>query len=127
MDKEGLRGLHDTPRATFSASSPPVCVLSRSVVSDSLWPHGLQPTRLFCPWDFPGKNTGVGCHFLQGIFPTQGWNPNFLNWQVDSLSLAPPGKSISSCLPPNYEHSPQCTKFVSIPHNFQQSAQVLTT
>ena len=38
-----------------------------SVVSDSLWPY--------YPWDFPGKNTGVGCHFLcQGIFPTQGWN-----------------------------------------------------
>ena len=42
---------------------------------DSLWPHGLQPTRLLCPWDFPGKDTGVGCHFLlQGIFPTQGSN-----------------------------------------------------
>ena len=37
---------------------------SRSIVSDSLQPHGLQPTRLFCPWDFPGKNTGVGCHCL---------------------------------------------------------------
>ena len=37
---------------------------SRSVVSDSLWPHGLQPTRLLCPWDFPGKSTGVGCHCL---------------------------------------------------------------
>ena len=34
---------------------------SRSVVSDSLWPHGLQPTRLLHPWDFPGKSTGVGC------------------------------------------------------------------
>ena len=33
-------------------------------MSDSLQPHGLQPTRLLCPWDFPGKNTGVGCHFL---------------------------------------------------------------
>ena len=29
-----------------------------------LWPHGLQPTRLLCRWDFPGKYTGVGCHFL---------------------------------------------------------------
>ena len=48
---------------------------SRSVVSDSLWPHGLQPTRLLSPWDSPGKSTGVGCHFLlQGIFPTQGSN-----------------------------------------------------
>ena len=37
---------------------------SCSVMSDSSWPHGLQPTRLLRPWDFPGKNTGVGCHFL---------------------------------------------------------------
>ena len=39
---------------------------------DSLRPHGLQPTRLLHPWDFPGKRTGVGYHcLLQGIFPTQ--------------------------------------------------------
>ena len=37
---------------------------SRSVVSDSVRPHGLQPTRLLHPWDFPGKSTGVGCHCL---------------------------------------------------------------
>ena len=37
---------------------------SHSVMSDSLRPHGLQPTRLLCPWDFPGKSTGVGCYFL---------------------------------------------------------------
>ena len=37
---------------------------SRSVMSNSLWPHGLQPTRLLCPWDFLGKSTGVGCHCL---------------------------------------------------------------
>ena len=49
--------------------------VSPSVVSDSLWPHGLQPTRLLCPWNSPSRNTGVGCHFLlQGIFPTQGSN-----------------------------------------------------
>ena len=42
---------------------------------DSWWPHGPQPTRFPCPWDFPGKDTGVGRHFLlQGIFPTQGSN-----------------------------------------------------
>ena len=46
---------------------------SCSVVSDSLWHYGLQPPRLLQPWDFPGLNTGVSCHFLlQGIFPTQG-------------------------------------------------------
>ena len=49
--------------------------VSLSVVSESLGPHGLQPTRLFCPWNSPGKNTGAGCHFLlQGIFPTQRSN-----------------------------------------------------
>ena len=49
-----------------------VCVcISCSVVSDSLQPQGLQPSRLLCPWDSPGKNTGVGCHsLLQGIFLT---------------------------------------------------------
>ena len=51
------------------------CAQSRSCA----WlcdPHALEPTRLLCPWNFPGKNTGVGCHFLpQEIFPTQGSNP----------------------------------------------------
>ena len=50
--------------------------VSCSVMSDSLQPHGLQPARLLCPWNSPGKNTGVGCHpLLQGIFLTQGSNP----------------------------------------------------
>ena len=45
-------------------------------MSNSLRSHGLQPTGLLCPWDFPGYSTGVDCHFLlQGIFPTQGSNP----------------------------------------------------
>ena len=45
------------------------------MVSDSLWPHGLQPVRLLCPWDFPGKNTAVVCHaLLQRVFLTQGSN-----------------------------------------------------
>ena len=38
--------------------------VSCSVMPNPLWPHGLQPTRLLCPWHFPGKDTGVGCHFL---------------------------------------------------------------
>ena len=42
--------------------------------------HGLQPIRLLCPWDSPGKNTGVGCHsLLQEIFPTQGSNLGLLH------------------------------------------------
>ena len=49
-------------------------VLSRSVVSDSVRPCGLEPTSLLCPWDFPGKNIGVDCHsFLQGIFQSRDW------------------------------------------------------
>ena len=48
------------------------CSVSHSVVSDSLWPHGLEPSSLLCPWSSPGKNTGVGCHTVpQGIFLTQ--------------------------------------------------------
>ena len=43
---------------------------------DAFRPYGLLPARVLCWWNFPGKNTGVGCHFLlQGIFPTPGSNP----------------------------------------------------
>ena len=50
-------------------------VMYTSVMSDPLGPHGLQSTRLLCPRDSSGKNTGVGCHsLLQGIFLTQGSN-----------------------------------------------------
>ena len=63
------------------------CVFSLSVVSDSFWYH--EPARLLCPWNFPSKNTGVGCHFLlQGIFSTEELNPHLLrllHWQVNSL------------------------------------------
>ena len=40
---------------------------SSSVMSHSLQPHGLQPTMLLCPWDFPGKSTGGGCHRLPWV------------------------------------------------------------
>ena len=52
----------------------------------TLRPYGLQPTRLPCPWNSPGKNTEAGSHsLLQGLFPTQGL-------QADSLPSEPPGK-----------------------------------
>ena len=71
-------------------------------MSDSLLPHGLQPTRFLCPGDFPGKNTGVGYYFLlQGIFLTQGLNPCLLHWQVDSSPLVPPGKPKRLCEAPS--------------------------
>ena len=53
-------------------------------------------SRFLCPWDPPGRNTGMGCQaLLQGIFPTQGSNPHLrspvrlLHWQEDSLPLVP--------------------------------------
>ena len=69
--------------------------VSHSLVSDSLQPHGLQPTRLLYPWNSPGKNNGVGCHSLfQRIFPTQGSNPGPPALQADSLLSEPPGKPL---------------------------------
>ena len=65
---------------------------SHSVMSDSLRPHGLKPTRLRCPWDFPGKGTRVRCHFLlQGIFPTQGSNPGLLHCRQTLYPLSRQG------------------------------------
>ena len=55
-------------------------VLSRSVVSDSPQPRGLQPARLLCPWNPPGQYTGVSSRsLLQGIFPAQELNPRLLH------------------------------------------------
>ena len=56
-----------------------------------LWHHELQRTRLLCPWDFPGENPGVGCHFLlQGIVPTQESNRGLVSPALleDSLPWA---------------------------------------
>ena len=68
---------------------------SCSVVSDSL----PQPIRLLHPWNFLGKSTGVGCHFLlQGIFPTWGSNPGSPALWADTLLSEPPGN------PPRYTY-----------------------
>ena len=57
----------------------------------------LTPTRLLCLWDFPGRNTRGGCHFLlQGIFPTQGSNTPSPAWQTDSLALSHLGSPLGS-------------------------------
>ena len=69
-----------------------VCLIV-SVVSDSLQPYGLQPTRLLCPLNSLGKNTRVGSHsLLQGIFPTQRQNPGLLHCRQIALPSEPPGK-----------------------------------
>ena len=64
-----------------------VCV-SCSVVSDSLRPHGLYLARFLCPWDSPGKSTGLGSHsLLQRIFPTLGLNLGLLHCRQILFSL----------------------------------------
>ena len=68
-----------------------MCVGAQSYLS--LCNPWTEPARLLSPWDFPGKNTGVGCRFLlQGIIQTRGLNPRVLHWQAGSLPLMPPGK-----------------------------------
>ena len=72
----------------------------RSVVSDSLWTCGLQPTRLLCPWDSPGKSTRMGCHLLQRIFLTQGLNlglPNCRQMLYHLSYQGCPSNFINSC------------------------------
>ena len=76
--------IYRTWRAWKRVCSAELCLrvmfVSCPVVSDPLQPHGLQPTRLLCPRNSLGKNSGAGCHFLlQGIFSTQGSNLGLLH------------------------------------------------
>ena len=68
------------PGTEGESGRAPVCTRAHPVLSDSLRTRGLQPARLLCPWDSPGKGTGVGCHtLLQEIFLTQGSNQCLLH------------------------------------------------
>ena len=79
--------------------------------------HGAMD-RLLCPWDFPGKNPGVGFHFLlQCIFPAQGLNLHLLHWQEDSLPLSLLG---TSCV---YAYIPS---LLPLPPRSIPSLQVIT-
>ena len=76
-------------------------VMSKSFVTPlTVAVVGLQPTRLLCPWDFPGENTGVGCRFLlQSIFLTQGSNPGLQHcWQILYLWATREEFYISTCI-----------------------------
>ena len=79
------------PDSCSKAISPPTSVCQSLSRFRLLLPHGLQPARLLCPWDSPGKNTGVGCHFLLQTFflistvylvtaPRTGWESLHLTW-----------------------------------------------
>ena len=77
---------------SFSLYCMSGCMLSYSVVSNPLRPHGLQPARLLCPWDFPGKNIGVSCCFsLHEIVPTQGSNLGLLHCKQILYNLSRQG------------------------------------
>ena len=71
------------------------CCLFAKLCPTLLATHGLYPGGLLWPWDFPGKKTGVGCHFLlQGIFLNQGLNPPFYALQGGFFTTEVSGKPI---------------------------------
>ena len=90
------------------------CLVTKSCLT-LLPPHELQPSRLLGPWNFPGRNTGVGCRFfLAGIFLTQeGWNLGlpYCTWILYS---EPPGK-------------PDNVHYMSLLHDANLSIQLVGT
>ena len=75
-------------------------LLSRSVVSDSVRPHRRQPPRLSHPWDSPGKNTGVGCHFLLQCMKVKGESEVAQSCLTlsDPIDSSPPGSPVPGML-----------------------------
>ena len=67
-------------------------------------PHGLQPTRLLCPWDFPGKNTRVGCHFFLQDLLDPGIKPTSPALAGGFLTKQPSGKPYIYKVRPNKLH-----------------------
>ena len=76
------------------------CCLVASVLSDSAQPHRRQPTRLPCPWDSPGKNTGVGCPFLLQCVKVKSESEVAQSCPTlcDPMDCSPPGSSIHGIL-----------------------------
>ena len=84
------------------------CLVAKSCLT-LLWPHGQEPARLLHPWDFPGKNTEMGCHFLlQRIFLTQRLKLSLWHWFPWWLS----GKE-SACLSGDSDSIPRLKKGLS--------------
>ena len=76
------------------------CCWAISVVSDSVRPHRRQPTRLCHPWDSPGKNTGVGCHFLLQCMKVKSQSEVAQSCLTlcDHMDSSPPGSSVHGIL-----------------------------
>ena len=85
LGKSKSRGVHGCFCCSVAQSSPTLCNPMT------------MATRLLCPWDSPGKNTGVGCHsLLQGIFLTQGSNLGLLHCRQILYSLSHQGSPFST-------------------------------
>ena len=71
-------------------------LLSRFSCVDSVRPHRQQPTRLLCPWDSPGKNIGVGCHFLLQCMKVKSESEVAQSCQTlhDPMDCSLPGSSV---------------------------------
>ena len=87
--KTALRKKHRPKKqsAAAAAKSPQSC--------PTVWPHRRQPTRLSCPWDSPGKNTGVGCHFLHQCMKVKNESEVAQSCLTlsDPMDCSPPGSS----------------------------------
>ena len=72
------------------------CCYVTSVVSDSVQPHRRQPNRLPRPWDSPGKNPGVGCHFLLQCMKVKSEREvaELCPTLLDPMDCSPPGSSV---------------------------------
>ena len=81
-----------SPEVTVAAAA----AANPSVVSDSVQPHRRRPTRLPCPWNSPGKNTGVGCHFLLQCVKVKSESevPQSCLTLSDPMDCSLPGSSI---------------------------------
>ena len=98
----GCRVAHDwqtftffTTSATWEALTSYYCCVT-SVMSNCVWPHRRQPTRLPRPWDSPGKNSGVGCHFLLQCMKMKSESKVAQSCLTlsDPMDCSPPGSSI---------------------------------
>ena len=80
------------PGVSFYTQNQPAAA-TKSLQSDSVRPHRRQPTRLRHPWDSPGKNTGVGCHFFLQCMKVKVKSLSPVRLLATPMDCSPPGSS----------------------------------